>query len=109
MLALTLSGRAPEITLLWLDPTIIEAPDKVPEEMNSHDDSLLRHMEMEGGIEPKHAILIDYLTAETPSLGENDMHEDNDEQVLPVGFIWEVPKVQLTCFMRSFIFDINRM
>ena len=66
-------------------------------------------MEMERGIEPEHAVLIDYLTTETPSLGENNAHEDADEEVPPFRLIWEVPKVYLTCFVHGFIFDINRM
>ena len=92
--------------LLWLNPTVVEALDEAPEETNSRTDS---HMEMERGIEHKHAVLINYLTTETPSLGEKNAHEDADEEVPPFRLIWEVPKVYLTCFMHGFISDINRM
>ena len=105
MLALTLSGRTPEITLL-LNPTVVEAPDEAPEETNSRSES---HTEMERGIEPEHTVLIDYLTTETLSLGENNAHEDADEEVPPFRLIWEVPKVYLTCFVCGFVSDINRM
>ncbi|KAG9309404.1 hypothetical protein JVU11DRAFT_10653 [Chiua virens] len=76
--------------LLWLNPTIVEAPDKTPKETNPHENNIPRGLKIEGGIEPEHTVLIDYLTA--PSLGENDIYEDTDERVLPFRFIWEVQK-----------------
>ena len=40
-LALKLSGGAPEITLLWLHPMTIEAPDAAPEEASLNVDQIL--------------------------------------------------------------------
>jgi len=70
----------------------IEAPDAAPEEASLNVDQLLG--QTEGRIESDQAIFIDYLTADHPRSGGDDMPKDANEDVaLPVKFISEALRV----------------
>ena len=88
VLAESLSGGHPHISLFWLNPTAVEAPEEAPEEDNVDLNAIIGPQE--GPCEPEHAVFADFLA------NDSGCHEDviEDQLTVAADIIWELPEVR---------------
>jgi hypothetical protein len=83
-LADKLSGGQSEISLIWINLTIVEALEEVPGEakmINTPDEVL----------EPEHVVFTDYLKKDTGPSADDDI--DDDPPTITAELIWELPEI----------------
>ncbi|KIJ59525.1 hypothetical protein HYDPIDRAFT_49728, partial [Hydnomerulius pinastri MD-312] len=93
-LAMQLSGGTPEVSLFWVNPMTIEAPDASPEEASIDLDHISGPLN--GGLEMENPVLVDYL-AEEPSgpIDEDDSGDDNPSwDSITTEIVWVIPAVR---------------
>ena len=83
-LAESLSGGHPRISLFWLNPTAVEAPEEENVDLNAIIGP------QEGPCEPEHAVFADFLT------DDSGCHEEvvEDQLTVAADIIWELPEVR---------------
>ncbi|KIM67522.1 hypothetical protein SCLCIDRAFT_21053 [Scleroderma citrinum Foug A] len=86
VLAESLSGDHPCISLFWLNPTTVEAPEESPKEEIVNLNSITGSQE--APCEPEHAVLADFLA------DDHGCHEDaiEDQPTVTAAIIWEPPE-----------------
>ena len=89
-----LSGGHPKISLIWLNPTAVEAPEDVPGDADVQLNDVINTPEEV--LEPKHEVLADYLTKDFGPSADDDA--DDDTPMITAELIWELPKVFLLIF-----------
>ena len=92
VLAESLSGGRPQISLFWLSPTTIgiEALEDAPEEVHMDLSDIIGPQE--AAREPEHKVFAD-LFSEEPGLLEEDA--EDDELTVTTTILWELPQVCL--------------
>jgi len=91
----SLSGGHPRVSLFWLNPTAVKAPEEAPEEENVNLNMNIGSQE--APCEPEHAVFADFLANDS---GCHEEDAGDDQLTIATNIIWELPEV---CFILPYL------